>query len=274
MAELNKIIQAKERYTKRILVGIPMTGLLRAEWVLARYGQTIPCNWSQVDMIRFLDTYSPIGFTVADARNIIATAAVEKEFEWLFFIDHDTIIPQDTILKFNERMLRANIPIFSGIYFTRSVPSEPLIYRGRGNSYYKDWELGDEVWVDGLPMGCTMIHVSILKALYDESEEYLIEGNKVRRIFETPARSWADPETGDWQTSIGTEDLEFCTRVMQKGIFKKAGWEDYIGKEFPYLIDTNIFCKHIDNNGIQYPSKGEHFQFLKKEEQERIKKMI
>jgi len=249
----------------RIMVGIPMTGLLRAEWVIARYGQVIPCNWSQVDCLRFLDQTSPVGFLVADARNIIATQAIEKDFEWLFFIDHDTILPPITILKWNERMLKKDVPVFSGLYFTKSVPAEPLIYRGRGTSYYTDWKLGDEVWVDGIPMGCTMIHVSILKALAEESEEYEIQGHKVKRIFETPARQWFDPEKLQWFTATGTEDLEFCTRIMDNQIFEKAGWPQYEGKEYPFLIDTSVFCRHIDWNGVQYPSRGEEQYFMPKE---------
>ena len=81
----------------RIMIGIPLTGNVRAEWMLARYGQVIPCNWSQVDCIRFLDQWSPMGFSVADARNVIATAFVEQGFEWLFFIDHDTILDKEML---------------------------------------------------------------------------------------------------------------------------------------------------------------------------------
>lgn len=248
----------------RVMVGIPMTGSVRAEWMIARYGQVIPCNWSQVDCIRFLDQCSPIGFLVAEARNVIASQAVEKGFEWLFFIDSDTIIPPTTVLKWNARMLKGDVPVWSGLYFTKSVPSEPLIYRGRGNSYYTDWKFGDEVWCDGLPMGCTMIHTSILQALYDESEEYEVQGHKVRRIFETPARTWYDPEKLQWFNATGTEDLEWCTRIMRDGIFKKAGWPDYEGKEYPFLVDTSVFCKHIDPSGIQYPSRGEEQYFFPK----------
>ena len=248
--------------TNRVMVGIPMTGLLRSEWVLARYGQVIPCNWSQVDCIQWLEQHSPIGFMVADARNIIATSCIKQDFEWLFFIDHDTIIPPTTILKQNERMLKKDVPVWSGLYFTKSVPSEPLIYRGRGNSYFTDWKLGDEVWVDGLPMGCTVIHNSLLKVMYEESEEYDAGGIKVRRIFETPAKTWFDPENMSWHNSTGTEDLEWCSRVMRDKIFEKAGWPEYQEKEFPFLIDTSVFCKHIDFNGKIYPSRGEEQQFL------------
>ena len=253
---------------KRIMVGIPMTGLLRAEWVLARYGQVVPCNWSQVDCLQWLDPHCPLRFMVADARNIVVDAfCKDPDFEWLFFIDHDVILPQGVLLKINERMIKGDIPVWSGLYFTKSVPSEPLIYRGRGNGYYGKWELGDEVWVDGVHMGCTLIHGSILRAMYAESEPYdVMPGRTIRRVFETPSRVWYDPETLSWNTAQGTEDLEWCTRVMNEGWLAKAGWPKYQEMEFPFLIDTGIFCRHIDFNGVQYPSRNEHLEFVKSED--------
>lgn len=245
------------------MIGIPMTGLLRSEWVMARYGQVIPCNWSQTEAIQWINQYSPIGFLVAEARNLVVHDFLANGYEWLFFIDHDTIIPPGTILKLNERMLKADVPVWSGLYFTKSVPSEPLVYRGRGTGYFADWKLGDEVWVDGIPMGCTMIHRSILEALAAESEAVQIGGRVVKRVFESPARTWYDPELKGWFNGGGTEDLEFCTQVMKRGIFKKAGWDEYSDKEFPFLIDTSIFCKHIDWDGNQFPMHGEHLEFVK-----------
>ena len=263
---INKMLINTGSFQTRILVGIPMTGIVRSEWVMARYGQAIPCNWSQVDMIQWIDQYSPLQFLVADARNIIASECVESDFLWLLFIDHDVILPAGTLLKLNQRMLKAEIPMWSGLYFCKSVPSEPLVYRGRGNSYYTDWKLGDEVWVDGIPMGCTLIHSSILKVLYGESEEYDVGGGKiVRKIFETPSKTFHDPESGGWFNSGGTEDLTLCSRIINDKIMGKAGWDKYEDMDFPFMIDTNIFCKHIDFDGRQYPSMGEERQFLKEE---------
>lgn len=264
LQEIGTMVVAQKVFKKRILVGIPMTGLLRSEWVLSRYGQVIPCNWSQVDCLHWIDQYSPIGFMVADARNVIATKFVESGCEWLLFIDHDTIIPRDFILRANERMVEGKIPVWSGLYFTKSVPSEPLVYRGRGNSYYADWKMGDQVWVDGIPMGCTMIHRSILKVLYDESPEYHMSNIRAKRIFETPAKVYEDPQTRAWFTSTGTEDLAWCDRVIKEDVFKKAGWPKYAKMEYPFLIDTSIFCRHIEFDGIQYPSRGEEQYFMKK----------
>lgn len=257
-----KLFTKKSSAQNRIMIGIPMTGLLRSEWVIARYGQVIPCNWSQTDCLHWLNQWSPLNFLVADARNIIVNSFIKENFEWLFFIDHDVILPPMTVLKLNERMLQNKVPMWSGLYFTKSVPSEPLVYRGRGNGYYNKWKFGDEIWVDAIPMGCTMIHRSILKVLYDESESYELPGVTVKRVFETPARTWYDPGTLSWFNQTGTEDITFCTRIIEEDVFKKAGWDKYAKKKFPFLLDASIFCKHIDFDGIQYPSKGEEAEYI------------
>lgn len=250
----------------RVMVGIPMTGLLRSEWVIARYsGQVIPCNWSHADHIQWIDQWSPLNYLVADARNLIATNFVESDYEWLFFIDHDVILPPATILKFNQRMLDKKVPVWSGLYFAKGVPAEPLLYRGRGNSYFADWYLGDEVWVDGIPMGCTVIHKSIMKVVYDLSEWYNVGPHRVKAIFETPAKTFYDAETGNYFNATGTEDLAWCNRVMDEDVFAKAGWPEYQKKEFPFLVDTSVFCKHIDWDGNQYPMLGEQLAFQKPE---------
>jgi len=248
----------------RIMVGVPMTGLVRSEWMMARYGQVIPCNWGMADCLQFIDQYSPVSYSVADARNLIATQAAEQEFEWLFFVDHDVILPPGCILKWNERMHKADVPIFGGLYFSKGVPSEPLVYRGRGNSYFDKWRLGDEVWVDGLGLGCTMLHGSLLKVMYEESEEYNLFGKRIKRIFQTPAEMWFDPEKMAWGGAQGTEDLHFYSRIMEIGALKKAGWPKHAKKKYPFLVDTSVFCRHIDFNGIQYPSRGEENQFIKR----------
>ena len=261
-----KLIGNNKKPRNRIMVGIPATGLVRMEWVMARYGQVIPCNWSQTDAIQWLDQYSPIDFLVADARNIVVHHALEQGFDWLFFIDHDTVLPPFTILKMNDRMIKADVPVWSGLYFTKSKPSEPLIYRGRGTGFYRDWKFGDEVWVDGIPMGCTMIHTSVLRELAKISEDYEPRaGMVIKKVFETPAKVWFDPECRNWYVATGTEDLHWCTRIMENDIFGKAGWPEIAEKEFPFLIDTTVFCRHIDDNGIQYPMNGEELEFVKDE---------
>lgn len=245
-------------YINRVLVGTPCTGSVRIEWVQARYGQIVPVNWSSVQMLQFLDSFMPMRYEVSDAQNIIVREAIEKDFQWLILVEDDTCLPPNAFLIFNEYMREAKYPVISGLYYTRSVPSEPLIFRGRGNSFYTEWKHGDRVYVDGVPTGCLCIHVGVLKEMWKDSPEYMAKNILTRRVFDTPRSLWYDPETGYANAKTGTSDLEWCTRVIEGDYLRKAGWGEYVDnlpdKRYPFLMDTNIFCSHIDrSSGVQYP---------------------
>lgn len=269
----SRIVKNSAPLHNRVLVAIPMTGVIRAEFALARWSQVIPTNWSAKDLIQWVDTFSPLGFMVADARNVCVQEAVTQDFEWLLFIDHDVVLPSDAFIRINDYMRERKWPVVSGLYFTKSNPAEPLIYRGRGNSYFADWEIGDKVPVDGVPMGITLIHVPLLKAMYEESEEYLVGSTIVRRVFETPAKVLQNPETMSTHMLVGTEDLAWCTRVMTENFLEKSGWKKHQKMEFPFLMDTNIFCRHVDMNGVQYPLHWQEIQsMLVKRQQAELRK--
>ncbi len=242
-------------YINRILVGTPATGLVRVEWVAARYSQLIPMNWSQVQANEYLNGYYPLRYQVADAQNILIKHCLEGDYEWLFLLEHDVIIPDNTLMTLNNYMRDGKYPVISGLYYSRSRPSEPLVFRGRGNSVYTDWKLGDKVWVDGVPTGCLLIHHSLLKLMWDESPEYMVKGQVVRRIFETPRHLIVDIERGQHNAMSGTSDLWWCDRVMKDRVIERAGWStDYCpDMKYPFLLDTNLFCKHINMDGEQFP---------------------
>lgn len=243
----------KGPWMNRIMIGTASRGTVRFEWVMARFGQIIPCNWSSTDCIQWLSTYAPISYLVPDAQNLIVKSAIEKNFEWLLLIEDDNILPPDAFLRINDYMREAKVPIVSGLYFTKSDPPEPLIYRSRGHSFYNDWKMGDKVWANGVPTGFLLIHGSILRQLWKESPEYQINGQITRRVFDQPQKVWTDPENGGTYTETGTSDLAFCDRVMKEKIFEKAGWPEYQKMEFPFLVDTNIFLKHITDDGRVFP---------------------
>jgi len=260
----NLISKAPFSLTHRVMISVPLTGLIRAEWALARYGQMIPCNWSQAEVIAWMDMFSPLGFLVADARNVAIQQFMAGKFEWLYFIDHDVLLPPATFARWNEYMLSRENPIWGGLYFTKSRPSEPLTYRGLGTGYYADWKIGDKIWIDGMGLGNNVIHRSIIEAVYNDVEEYQIGALKLRRVFNTPQNTYFDAESQTWNTSGGTEDLDFYHRLKNKGYFKKAGWSKHQAMEYPLLCDTEIFGRHIDWDGVQYPAHGEEKQFERK----------
>ncbi|MFA5696741.1 MAG: hypothetical protein WC917_04885, partial [Bacilli bacterium] len=80
-------------WTNRILIAVPTTGIVRIEWVMAKYGQIIPTNWSQVEMVQWLNTYAPLEYQLPDAENLIAKQVVEGDFEWFLSIEQDNLIP-------------------------------------------------------------------------------------------------------------------------------------------------------------------------------------
>lgn len=246
-------------YLNRVLIGTACTGLMRTEWVGARYSATLPVNWSQVEMTHQIPTYMPLRYQVADAQNMIVKQAVTKDFEWLLLLEHDVVIQADTFTRFNNWMLSEQAPIISGLYFSRSHPSQPLIFRGRGNGVYLDWQQGDIVYCDGVPTGLLLIHVGILKLMWEDCPEYALWGTTTRRVFVTPREMWYNPN--DAAVSVGrrsgTSDLDWCSRVIEGDYIRKAGWEDYWDnledKQYPMICDTGIFARHINPDGEMFP---------------------
>jgi len=207
-----------------------------------------------VTMNQYMNSFIPLRYQVDDAQNLIVKAMLEKDFEWLLFIEHDVLIPPDAFVRINDYIRSEDFPVVSGLYFTRSIPSEPLLYRGRGTSFYSKWKFGDKVWVDGVPTGFLLVHGGLLRKMWEESEDYLINGRTpTRRVFQTPRRMWVDPQTKQFNTVTGTSDLDWSTKVMEGGFLKKSGWSKYQKMRYPFLVDTNIFCKHINMDGTQFP---------------------
>ncbi len=242
------------KLSHRLLIGTPMTGLVRSEWVVSRYGQTIPTNWAHVEVMQWMNSFVPLRYQVADAENVIAKSVVQNDFEWLLFIESDNVLPPDAFIKINSYMIRGDIPIVGGLYFTKSTPPEPMIYREPGGGYFANWKLGDKVWCRGLPFGFTLIHGSIIKELWKRAPEYTVGGITTRRIFKHPEDVVIDPNSNDFFVTQGTTDLNFCNELIRDGVLKAAGWPEYQKKKYPFLVDTSIFVKHIDNDGIKWPT--------------------
>lgn len=243
-------------YSRRLLVGTATTGNIRMEWAAARYSQIIPANWSKVDMTQYVNGFVPLRYSVADAQNLIVQKAVEENFEWLLLIEHDTMPPPDSLIRVNQYMRSNKYPVVSGLYFTRSNPAEPMIYRGRGNSYYTDWKLGDLVMADGVPTGYLLVNMKLMRSIYKDSPEYAAGGIPVRRVFETPIKTWFNEETGGQEALVGTSDLDWCERIISGNYLAKAGWNELAKEKYPFVIDTNIACNHIDPDGTQFPIGG------------------
>jgi len=240
------------------MISTPTLGLIRYEWAQAKYSQIIPVNWANSGFDckyqKGLD-FVPLGFSIDDAYNLITDNAIKCDVEWLLVVEDDVCLPPNCYVKMSAYMDKGDIPIVSGLYYLKGSPTLPLVFRGNGNGAFTDFKIGQKVWADGIPMGCLLIHMSILKVMHKEAEFYTTnEGNKLKRVFETPRRQFIDPETLSVMNIMGTQDLDWCKKIIDGQILKKAGWAKIGRKKYPFLCDTSILCKHIDiNTGKQYP---------------------
>lgn len=242
-----------KQWKKRLLVATPTRGSVRIEWCHHRYGQVIPVNWEASNFD--LNTFA-LGYWIDDAYNLIVNHALGLGVEWVLFIEDDVLIPFDTFKRMAQYMEDGSIPVVSGLYSAKSNPPEPLLFRGRGNGCFKDWTLGDKVWVDGVPMGCLLVHMSIFKWMADHVESYkLPSGETVAKIFITPRFIDWDKKTLTYRRMEGTQDLYFFDRLMQQDVLKKCGFS-MPDEQYQFLCDTEIQCLHIDPNGLVYPIGG------------------
>jgi glycosyltransferase involved in cell wall biosynthesis len=221
----------------KILVSIPFTGLVRFEWHMAMQTIVYPTNWLHT-------TFCPAGFEVGVARNEAVQAALGGGFDWLFFIDHDVLLPPDIYIKLRKYMTAGDKPIVAGLYYTKASTPEPLIYRGRGTGPYYDWNPGDGVWADATGMGCTLINMRLFRAMKPP-------------WFVTP-RDFSIDASG-YSRATGTEDIYWYDRVINEGVIEKAGFK-IPDPKLPVYVDTSIMCEHIDNDGRKFPScmEGAH----------------
>lgn len=106
-------------------------------------------------------------------RNNIAHWFYEErknDSEWLFFVDDDVELPDDTL----TRLLSYDKPFVTGIYYRRSPPCEPLIYKREEESGWyvpllpeTDYRTGELIEVDGCGLGCALIHRSVFSAILE-----------------------------------------------------------------------------------------------------------
>ena len=240
-------------WKKRTLIAVATEGWVSYLWAIRRFGQIVPVNWeaSGYDV-----QYTAMGFSIDDAYNLITKQALDLKVDWLVIIEDDVILPPNCFLKFLEWQKKGTCPVVSGIYYTKASPADPLVFRKRGNGAFTDWKPGDKVWCDGLPMGCLLIHTSLLRWMWDNAapEYKATDGTVLHKVFETPQRIFIDPETGGIGTQSGTQDLFFFDQILKHKVLEKTGWKRVAKREYPFMCDTSIYCKHqCRMTGKMYP---------------------
>jgi predicted SAM-dependent methyltransferase len=206
--------------------GVKRLAPITPEWHRARSSLLNPVGNNIAEM--YVD-----GYSVADARNRAAQEAVDAKMKYLFFLDYDTIPPANALCRLVYHL--ENHPeydIAAGLYCTKSSPPWPLLWREWGLGVSWDFTLGEVLLekVVGVPMGCTVVRVSLFKRLSHSEENPWFRTITGPRVL----------DGGEIALEFSTEDLWLCQR-LEKELHGKI------------LMDTGVVCEHIDNgSGIRY----------------------
>jgi len=200
-----------------LVIGIPTLGRpVPLDWALAFKGMNPPINYNVNFNLVF-------GQQVAEARNVIAKAAIEADARYLFFLGDDVVPPAHCLRQLIFRMEQdETIGMVGGVYSTKCDPSAPLVFQGNGQGSYWDWKIGEFFKCTGLGMDCNLIKVDLLKELSKNTE---------KTLFKTvDGDNFLD---GINKAEMWTEDLYFCQRVLEE-------------TSYSIYCDGSIICDHWD----------------------------
>jgi len=204
-----------------VVVGIPSFGMVSTYFLQARISQQFPLVSSAIDKI-------VLNKPIADARNEIVEFALSQGAAYIYWLDDDVLAPPDAFLK----MYTQHKDIINGVYWSKSNPPMPLLFRGHLEGSYWDWHVGDLIEIDAAGSGLTLVKTDVYRKIQKELGEPWYSVNYTSfpgRVQEVPHNN--------------TEDLYFYWKA------KKAGYKVW--------ADTSIQAFHFEKNtGVMYGMPG------------------
>lgn len=199
-----------------VVVGIPSFGTVSTYFMQARNGQQFPLVSSSIDHI-------VLNKPIADARNEIVQFALDQDATYLYWLDDDVIAPGDSFLK----LWRHQKDIINGVYWSKSNPPMPLLFRDHLAGPYWNWHIGDLIEIDAAGNGLTLVKTDVYRKIEKEigGPWYSVEYGSFATQKESPQNN--------------TEDLYFYWKA------KRAGYKIW--------ADTSVQAFHFDKvNNVMY----------------------
>ena len=115
---------------------------------------------------------------IFNARNMIAAEALKAGFDRVMWIDADMVFPADTLLRLAADMDTGK-DFVTGLCFTRSEPSKPVIYKQlwwelqdnrvkTGCEYYTDYPKDSVFEIQGSGFACCMTSARLLADMVEK----------------------------------------------------------------------------------------------------------
>jgi predicted SAM-dependent methyltransferase len=197
---------------KGVVIGMPSTGrLVPRQWAYMLQSLEPPINWNHYNHV-------VEGKPVDEARNMIVDWAQKNRIAYIFFLGEDTVPPVYTL----QRLIflaenNPQIDVVGAMYWSKSNPPNPLVFRQSGVGSYWDWKLGELFKIWGIGMDATLIRVSAF--------------DKIKKPYFLTMKADASVDGVNYAESW-TEDLYFCDKL------NKAGGV--------VMCDSSLQCDHYD----------------------------
>jgi len=197
--------------SSKFALGLPTWGKVTSEWAAA-YAQLqwpLGCNMTPL-WIK--------GEKIDDARNQIVKEALNIGASHVLFIADDVIPPPNIAIQ----LLARNKPIVTGVYWTKTYPPEPYIWRGVQQGPFLKWKVGEFFQIDMAGCDALMVETSVFRNL----PEPWFHCNW----------TW---EPDDLVSPLSTEDFHFYVKA------RAAGYEVW--------CDSLVQCNHQDRDtGVMF----------------------
>jgi predicted SAM-dependent methyltransferase len=208
-------LQTPKVFGVNVVVGIPSFGMVSTYFLESRGSQQFPLVSSAINKI-------VLNRPIADARNEIVEFALAQGANYIFWLDDDVIAPPDAFAK----LYRHQKDIVNGVYWSKSNPPMPLLFRNHLEGPYWDWHVGDFIEIDAAGSGLTLVKTDVYRNMKEPwySTEYL---------------SFAGIPSNSPSPMNNTEDLYFYWKARQAG--------------YQVWADTSVQALHFDkSNNVLY----------------------
>jgi len=200
-------------YGANVVIGIPSFGMVSTYFAQSLGMMQFPLVSSSVHKY-VLDK------PIAEARNEIVEWALSQGSNYIFWLDDDVVAPPDAFLK----LYRHNKDIINGVYWSKSNPPMPLLFRNHLEGPYMDWHIGDLIKVDAAGMGLTLIRTDVYRKMAKETKG---------PWYSTEYFSFPGVE-GSFSPPNNTEDLYFYWKARELG--------------YDIYADTSVQAGHFEKN--------------------------
>lgn len=192
-----------------VVIGIPSFGEVSTYFMQSVKGQQFPLVSSSMDCI-------VLNKPIADARNEIVQFALDNDANYIYWLDDDVIAPGDSFLK----LWKHQKDIINGVYWSKSNPPMPLLFRGHLEAPYLNWHVGDLIEIDAAGNGLTLVKTDVYRKIEKEigGPWYSVDYGSFPGVKQTPVNN--------------TEDLYFYWKAQ------KAGYKIW--------ADTSVQAFHYD----------------------------